>query len=46
MTRAGVWVLRRWVVAPAAIGLTAFQSVTLPGWLLLADALSPVLPGP
>ena len=45
MTRAGVWVLRRWVVAPAAIALTAFLWVTLPGWLLLAAALSPVLPG-
>lgn len=45
MTRAAVWVLRRWVVAPAAIGLTAFLWVTLPGWLLLAAALSPVLPG-
>ncbi len=45
MTRAGVWVLRRWVVAPAAIALTAFLWITLPGWLLVAAALSPVLRG-
>ena len=45
MTRVGVWALRRWVLAPAVIAVTAFLWVTLPGWLLLAAVLSPWLPG-
>ena len=45
MTRPGVWALRRLVVAPALMALTVLLWVTLPGWLLVAAALSPVLPG-
>ena len=45
MTRPGVWALRRLVVAPAVIALTVLLWVTLPGWLLVAAALAPVLPG-
>ena len=33
------------VVAPAVVALTALMWVTLPGWLLVAAALAPVLPG-
>jgi 1-acyl-sn-glycerol-3-phosphate acyltransferase len=40
-----VWTLRRLVVAPAVMGLTALIWVTLPVWLLVAAVLSPVLPG-
>jgi 1-acyl-sn-glycerol-3-phosphate acyltransferase len=40
-----MWVLRRFVVAPAMIGLTLAIWVTLPVWLIAAAALSPVLPG-
>ncbi len=40
-----VWALRRLVVAPAVIGLTVLIWVSLPLWLLVAAALSPVLPG-
>ena len=39
------WLLRRLVVAPAVTGLTVAVWVTLPLWLILAAALSPVLPG-
>ena len=39
------WALRRFVLAPAVIGLTATILVSLPLWLLLAAALSPLLPG-
>ena len=39
------WVLRRFVLAPAAIALTVVIWVTLPVWLLVAAALAPVLPG-
>ena len=45
MSPRALWVLRRFVVAPAVVGLTAVVWVTLPLWLLLAAALSPVLPG-
>ncbi|CAA9373941.1 MAG: Phospholipid/glycerol acyltransferase [uncultured Nocardioides sp.] len=45
MTTAAVWALRRLVLAPAAIGLTVLLWVTLPGWLLVGAALSPLLPG-
>ncbi len=40
-----VWVVRRLVVAPAVIALTLAMWVTLPGWLLVGAAVSPVLPG-
>ena len=40
-----IWVLRRLVLAPAVIGLTGLIWVTLPVWLIVAAALSPVLPG-
>ena len=40
-----IWLLRRLVVAPAVIGLTGLIWVTLPLWLIVAAALSPVLPG-
>jgi 1-acyl-sn-glycerol-3-phosphate acyltransferase len=40
-----MWLLRRFVVAPAMIGLTLSLWVTLPVWLIVAAALSPVLPG-
>jgi 1-acyl-sn-glycerol-3-phosphate acyltransferase len=39
------WLLRRLVVAPAVIALTVLVWVTLPLWLIVAAALSPVLPG-
>jgi 1-acyl-sn-glycerol-3-phosphate acyltransferase len=39
------WVLRRLVLAPAMIGLTALIWVTMPLWLIGAAALSPLLPG-
>lgn len=45
MGGAPVWLLRRLVVAPAVVGLTVLVWVTLPAWLLVAAALSPVLPG-
>jgi 1-acyl-sn-glycerol-3-phosphate acyltransferase len=45
VTKALVWALRRWVVAPAVIALTVAMWVTLPAWLLLTAALAPVLPG-
>lgn len=37
------WALRRLVVAPAVIGLTVLVWVTLPLWLIVAAALSPVV---
>jgi 1-acyl-sn-glycerol-3-phosphate acyltransferase len=40
-----MWVLRRFVVAPAMIALTLAVWVTLPLWLIVAAALAPVLPG-
>lgn len=39
------WVLQRFVVAPTVVLLTGLLWVTLPLWLILAAALSPVLPG-
>lgn len=45
MSRPLVWILRRLVVAPAVVGLTVLMWLTLPGWLLVAAALSPLLPG-
>ena len=45
MRRPLVWVLRRLVVAPAVVVLTVLMWLTLPGWLLVAAALAPVLPG-
>ena len=40
-----IWLLRRLVVAPAVILLTVLVWVTLPLWLIVAAALSPVVPG-
>ena len=40
-----IWLLRRFVVAPAVIGLTVLIWVTLPVWLIVAAVLSPRLPG-
>jgi 1-acyl-sn-glycerol-3-phosphate acyltransferase len=40
-----MWVLRRFVVAPAMIALTIVLWVTLPVWLIVAAALAPVVPG-
>ena len=45
MRRPLVWALRRLVVAPAVVALTALMWLTLPGWLLVAAALAPLLPG-
>jgi 1-acyl-sn-glycerol-3-phosphate acyltransferase len=39
------WALRRLVIAPLVVGLTALLWVTLPLWAIGAAALSPVLPG-
>ncbi len=40
-----LWVLRRLVIAPALVLLTAVLWVTLPLWLIATAALSPLLPG-
>ncbi len=44
-----IWAVRRLLVAPALVGLTALIWITLPLWLIVAAALSPlvakVLPG-
>ncbi len=40
-----IWVLRRLVIAPAVVLLTILLWVTLPLWLIVAAALSPILPG-
>jgi Acyltransferase len=45
LTRAGVWLLRRVVIAPAMILLAAGLWVLLPLWLIVTAALVPVLPG-
>jgi 1-acyl-sn-glycerol-3-phosphate acyltransferase len=45
VTKAAVWALRRLVLAPAAVALTVFLWLTLPGWLLVTAALAPLLPG-
>jgi 1-acyl-sn-glycerol-3-phosphate acyltransferase len=37
--------LRRLVLAPTVVGLTALMWVTLPAWLIAAAVLSPLLPG-
>ena len=42
---AATYVVRRVVVAPLVVGLAVLMWVTLPLWLLLAAALSPLLPG-
>ncbi|MCB0897155.1 MAG: lysophospholipid acyltransferase family protein [Nocardioides sp.] len=39
------WVLRRLVLAPAVVALVVLLWVTLPVWLLVAAALSPIVPG-
>jgi 1-acyl-sn-glycerol-3-phosphate acyltransferase len=45
MRRPLVWILRRLVVAPLVVVLTVLMWLTLPGWLLVAAAISPLLPG-
>ncbi len=40
-----IWALRRLVLAPLMIALTILIWVTAPFWLILAAALSPLLPG-
>ena len=45
MRAAATWVAKRWLLAPAVVALTVLLWVTLPAWLLIAAALSPVLPG-
>ncbi|MCW2795614.1 1-acyl-sn-glycerol-3-phosphate acyltransferase [Nocardioides sp.] len=40
-----IWVVRRFVVAPVVILVTALLWVLLPLWLIGAAALSPLLPG-
>lgn len=45
MSATARWVLRRFVLAPGLVGLTALMWLTLPLWLILAAALSPFVPG-
>ena len=45
MRRAATWVLRRFVVAPLVVALAAFLWFTLPAWLIVAAALSPIVSG-
>ncbi len=40
-----IWVLRRMVIAPAVVLLTILLWVTFPLWLIVAAALSPIVPG-
>jgi 1-acyl-sn-glycerol-3-phosphate acyltransferase len=40
-----IWLLRRFVIAPAVILLAVVLWVLLPLWLVVAAALAPVLPG-
>ncbi len=40
-----LWVLRRFVIAPAMLLLAAGLWVLLPLWLIVVAALVPVLPG-
>lgn len=40
-----IWALRRLVLAPALVLLTALLWVSLPLWLIVAAALSPLVPG-
>ena len=40
-----IWALRRLVLAPSVVGLTALLWLSSPLWLLIAAALSPLLPG-
>jgi len=40
-----LWLVRRAVIAPAVVLLTALVWVTLPAWLIAAALLSPLLPG-
>ncbi|MGH3347346.1 MAG: 1-acyl-sn-glycerol-3-phosphate acyltransferase [Nocardioides sp.] len=45
MKPALLWVVRRAVIAPAAVMLTTLLWVTLPAWVIVAALISPVLPG-
>ncbi len=45
MSSRAVWVLRRLVLAPSAVGLAALMWATFPLWLIAGALLSPVLPG-
>ncbi|MGD9962007.1 1-acyl-sn-glycerol-3-phosphate acyltransferase [Nocardioides sp.] len=40
-----IWALRRFILAPAMIGLTVLIWVTFPFWLIVGAALSPLFPG-
>jgi 1-acyl-sn-glycerol-3-phosphate acyltransferase len=40
-----LWLIRRAVIAPVVVVLTALLWLTLPAWLIVAALLSPVLPG-
>lgn len=40
-----VWGVRRFLVAPAVVGLTVVVWLSLPLWLIVAAALSPFVPG-
>ena len=40
-----LWMVRRAVMAPAVVVLTALLWVTLPAWLIVAALVSPALPG-
>jgi 1-acyl-sn-glycerol-3-phosphate acyltransferase len=40
-----IWLLRRCVLAPAMVGLAVVLWTTVPLWLIVGAALSPVLPG-
>lgn len=40
-----IWALRRLVIAPAVVLLTAALWLSLPLWLIIAAALAPIVPG-
>ena len=40
-----IWALRRLVIAPAIVLLTAALWLSLPLWLIVAAALAPIVPG-
>lgn len=40
-----IWVLRRLIIAPAVVLLTVALWISLPLWLIVAAAVSPIVPG-
>lgn len=40
-----IWMLRRWVIAPATLLLILVIATTLPVWVIVAAAISPIFPG-